>query len=160
MTAQLEAFPGAIGASFLVKQANETQPKPKRPNDRRGTSNKNVSGNSYARRARKLWILKTFAADVVLVLGEFDSLAAARPETREAAERLQRLYGNEMIVMDACRCYRCGTLLSYETLEVDRIIPGCLGGTYRRNNIRPACGDCNKVTGNEAKALKAKQGKR
>lgn len=154
MIAQLEAFPGAIGASFLVKQANETQPKPKRPNDRRGTSNKNVSGSSYARRARRQWLLETFAADVVLVLGEFDN--APRPVSRATLT----FDGYGYTVIECCRCYRCGVLLTIETLEVDRIIPGCLGGTYRRNNIRPACGDCNKITGNEAKALKAKQGKR
>ena len=32
-------------------------------------------------------------------------------------------------------------------LTIDRIIPGCHGGTYRRNNIRPACGPCNSETG-------------
>jgi len=32
-------------------------------------------------------------------------------------------------------------------LTVDRIVPGVLGGTYRRNNIRPACGTCNSETG-------------
>lgn len=72
-----------------------------------------------------------------------------------------------------CRCYRCGILLynpdaypagiasvpasfivEYGTqvwaakpLTIDRIIPGCKGGTYRRNNIRPACGMCNSETG-------------
>lgn len=46
-----------------------------------------------------------------------------------------------------CRCYRCGKVLSVCELTVDRIVPGCLGGKYRRNNIRPACGDCNSETG-------------
>jgi hypothetical protein len=32
-------------------------------------------------------------------------------------------------------------------LTIDRIIPGCAGGTYARNNIRPACGPCNSETG-------------
>lgn len=44
-------------------------------------------------------------------------------------------------------CYRCGVLLNYDTMTVDRIIPGCEGGTYRRNNIRPACAPCNSETG-------------
>lgn len=48
---------------------------------------------------------------------------------------------------ETCRCYRCGDLLSLVTLTVDRIIPGIHGGTYRRNNIRPACGSCNSETG-------------
>jgi hypothetical protein len=50
-------------------------------------------------------------------------------------------------LLPACRCYRCGLLMHEGTLTVDRIIPGCQGGTYRRNNIRPACGDCNSETG-------------
>jgi hypothetical protein len=47
----------------------------------------------------------------------------------------------------ACRCYRCGALLTKDTVTADRIIPGCQGGTYRRNNIRPACLTCNSSTG-------------
>lgn len=47
----------------------------------------------------------------------------------------------------ACRCYRCGVLLTEKTVTVDRIRPGCQGGTYRRDNIRPACGACNSSTG-------------
>lgn len=46
-----------------------------------------------------------------------------------------------------CRCYRCGALLSEETVTVDRIVPGKKGGRYRRNNIRPACARCNSETG-------------
>lgn len=44
-------------------------------------------------------------------------------------------------------CYLCFALLCFETLTVDRIIPGCMGGTYRRGNIRPCCARCNSVTG-------------
>lgn len=39
------------------------------------------------------------------------------------------------------------------TLEADRIIPGILGGTYARGNLRPSCGDCNRRSGNAVKAL-------
>jgi 5-methylcytosine-specific restriction endonuclease McrA len=46
-----------------------------------------------------------------------------------------------------CRCYRCGDLLLLHQITVDRIIPGAKGGTYRRNNIRPACARCNSETG-------------
>lgn len=46
-----------------------------------------------------------------------------------------------------CRCYRCGTLLDVLTVTVDRIVPGCQGGKYTRDNIRPACASCNSVTG-------------
>lgn len=39
-------------------------------------------------------------------------------------------------------CFECGAVLTYETLTVDRIVPGCKGGTYARSNIRPACKNC------------------
>jgi 5-methylcytosine-specific restriction endonuclease McrA len=46
-----------------------------------------------------------------------------------------------------CRCYRCGDVLTERTVTVDRIIHGCNGGRYTRNNIRPACSRCNSETG-------------
>jgi hypothetical protein len=47
----------------------------------------------------------------------------------------------------AC-AFGCGAVLTVETVSVDRYpIPGCQGGTYRRGNIRPACGMCNSVYG-------------
>lgn len=85
----------------------------------RGTSNSNSRGNTVDRINRKNWVLKTFAANVSL--------------------------GEEA----ACRCYRCGILLTFDTLTIDRIIPGKDGGTYRRNNIRPACASCNIWRGNQ-----------
>lgn len=40
--------------------------------------------------------------------------------------------------------FGCGTVVDIESISVDRYpIPGCQGGTYRRGNIRPACGPCN-----------------
>lgn len=41
------------------------------------------------------------------------------------------------------RCFRCGLPMLIEDVTVDRIVPGCRGGTYARNNIRPACLRCN-----------------
>ncbi len=84
----------------------------------RGTTNGNARGGSADRRRRREWLVETFRADVDMPLG-----------------------------IPACRCYRCGKLLTADTVGVDRIIPGCQGGTYRRNNIRPACGPCNSITG-------------
>ncbi len=99
---------------------------------RRGTSNKNVSGNSEDRRRRREWLVATFRADV-------------------DAGPVWPGYGVEPVPLGqgvkACRCYRCGVLLTVATVTVDRVIPGCQGGTYRRNNIRPACGPCNSKTG-------------
>lgn len=98
----------------------------------RGTTNGNVRGSSYDRRRRRAYLMMAYASDV------------------------------EGFV----RCYRCGCLLynedapplegwdptawimaGYATLTVDRIVPGIHGGTYRRTNIRPACGPCNSETG-------------
>ena len=87
----------------------------------RGTTNGNARGNSKDRAARRAWLLKAYEADVP----------------------------------GFCRCYRCGMLLCaperaphpINALTVDRIVPGARGGTYRRNNIRPACIPCNSETG-------------
>lgn len=46
-------------------------------------------------------------------------------------------------------CSFCQVELDYGTLTVDRIIPGAEGGTYRRDNIRPACQPCNSIDGND-----------
>lgn len=37
-------------------------------------------------------------------------------------------------------CVWCAMALTYETIEADRIIPG---GSYRRDNVQPACRTCN-----------------
>lgn len=100
----------------------------------RGTSNGNDRGSVANRRARRAWMMETYASDV------------------------------EGLV----RCYRCGTCLFNPDdkpeafhpfalpLTIDRIIPGTKGGTYRRTNIRPACGSCNSSTGGKL----ARRGKR
>lgn len=101
---------------------------------RRGTTNQNARGNTEDRRRRREWLVETYRADVdVIVLADGDVFP---------------MYGEPIGAgRAACRCYRCGALLTVETVTVDRIIPGCKGGTYRRNNIRPACGSCNSETG-------------
>lgn len=114
---------------------------PDPPRATRGTSNRNDRGSAEDRRRRRAWLVLAYASDVP----------------------------------GSVRCYRCGCLLynpdAYPAsdatpmsgeatadntprpplldrpLTVDRIIPGCKGGTYRRNNIRPACGGCNSETG-------------
>ncbi len=42
---------------------------------------------------------------------------------------------------------RCEGLVTIVTISVDRIIPGTLGGTYNRGNIRPSCLPCNVMAG-------------
>jgi 5-methylcytosine-specific restriction endonuclease McrA len=44
-------------------------------------------------------------------------------------------------------CWECGTIVTFATMIVDRIIPGHLGGTYRRNNIRIHCSPCSARSG-------------
>ena len=47
--------------------------------------------------------------------------------------------------------FECGTEVNFDTLTVDRFpIPGYAGGTYRRDNIRPACAPCNQADGSAA----------
>lgn len=121
---------GLIGDVIVVTKVVAEPLKRKRS---RGTSNGNSSGSAEDRRRRKQWLLKTYRADV-----------DGQVPNREVGYLWAVPHGmGEM----ACRCYRCGRLLVFETLTVDRIIPGCQGGTYRRNNIRPCCGPCNEKTG-------------
>ena len=110
----------------------------------RGTSNSNARGSTASRKARREWLVETYRANM--------DMSVAKPGVVERVERLAptglRLnLSEDTIVVPACRCYRCGTLLTVETVTVDRIIPGCQGGTYRRSNIWPACGSCNSETG-------------
>ncbi len=102
----------------------------------RGTTNGNARGSAKDRAARRAWLLVTWRADHDVIEIE---LADGQEPLIVAVEHGQ----GEL----ACRCYRCGRLLVERTLTVDRILPGCLGGTYRRSNIRPACGACNSETG-------------
>jgi 5-methylcytosine-specific restriction endonuclease McrA len=100
---------------------------------RRGTSNGNKRGSAEQRRKRKLWLLETYRANVDVTLagdGSFNYVEVLRGEGIPCA-----------------RCYRCGRPLTFNTMTVDKIIPACEGGTYRRNNIRPACSGCNSETG-------------
>lgn len=103
---------------------------------RRGTTNGNARGGSDERRRRREWLVQTFRAnrDVIVIHLFHGPLVVEVDPGTEGAE-------------PTCRCYRCGVLLTATTLTVDRILPGCQGGTYRRTNIRPACGTCNSSTG-------------
>jgi hypothetical protein len=106
----------------------------------RGTTNGNARGSSHARQRRREWLVATYRANVdVLTSGprvlKLVSLGEGQP---------------------ACRCYRCGVLLTVDTVTIDRIIPGAQGGTYRRSNIRPACGSCNSETGGAVRSNSVK----
>jgi 5-methylcytosine-specific restriction endonuclease McrA len=82
-----------------------------------------------------VWLVETFRADV-------DVLTCCYPGGDVHLLILPLGRG-----VAACRCYRCGCLLTVATVTVDRIVPRCQGGTYRHTNIRPACGSCNSETG-------------
>jgi hypothetical protein len=107
----------------------------KRSLARRGTTNGNTRGSSADRERRRAWLVDTFRADLDVLVVRLGNGTEIHLDT--VAGRGQ----------PACRCYRCGKLLTVDTVTVDRIIPGCQGGTYRRSNIRPACARCNSSTG-------------
>lgn len=114
----------------------------------RGTTNKNITGNSEDRRRRREWLVQTFRADVDVY--ECSLEFSMGPVQWPVAEDWREIYAYSPLIWErkaACRCYRCGGLLTVDTVTVDRIIPGCLNGTYRRDNIRPSCGSCAYVTG-------------
>lgn len=105
----------------------------------RGTTNTNARGGSSDRRRRREWLVEHWPAD----LDAYDAHAVIR-ERRAAAEIFDEVPPLWLGCVlgegeAACRCYRCGILLTVDTVTVDRIVPGCQGGTYRRDNIRPAC---------------------
>lgn len=107
------------------------------PKARRGTTNGNARGSASDRRRRREWLVETYRADRDLI-------------DEATAERHGFLLGGTCQVglgQPACRCYRCGALLTVDTVTADRIKPGIEGGTYARTNIRPACGPCNSSTG-------------
>lgn len=106
---------------------------------RRGTTNGNDRGSAEGRRRRREWLVATYRADtdvmpVEVMVADVGPLTVLVPVPLGLGEMV-------------CRCYRCGALLTVETVSVDRIVPGCQGGTYRRDNIRPACESCNSITG-------------
>jgi hypothetical protein len=139
------------------------------------------------RRNRKLYLLKTYPADVKGIRVTYDKphyvydTVAKRnvmglketwfPDPQNFVSvwnsqcRVMEQHGSVVQIEEVpcTRCYRCGGILTFETLTVDRIVPGCKktaryprGGTYVRENIRPACGGCNSDTGGPLHATKDK----
>lgn len=138
---------------------------------RRGCSNGNDRGNTKARRQRKGWLLETYPANRRLIRAKFtysdevfvDAFVLSVEQMREHSSVE---WAEEV---PTTRCYRCGILLWWETLTVDCIFPRALGGLYgtvlrdrreKRTNLRPACGNCNSLTGGPlAKVAKGKVAK-
>lgn len=112
-----------------------------------GTVNGGDRGNVEDRRRRREWLVETFRADCDLAEVRYpDGTPAETTRPRGTVPS-----GAIVAVHPACRCYRCGKLLTVDTVSPDRIVPGCKGGTYKRSNIRPACLRCQSITGNEIK---------
>lgn len=149
----------------------------------RHSSNTNDRGSAEARRRRKNWLLRDWGADVdVVSFDQYLELATAFVADGVA----EYLFDLDIMIDDfywdsqrwisvqkglgrpACRCFRCGTLLTFETMEVDKIISKATktarfpnGGTYVRDNIRPVCPGCNKtIAGEERRRRNAKRKKR
>jgi 5-methylcytosine-specific restriction endonuclease McrA len=119
----------------------------------RSTTNGNVRGSAQTRIRRRIWLVETYRANVDLVrtpIGTIYGVASVGTSAEEWAPGCTQV--------PACHCYRCGVLLSVDTVTVDRIIPGIKGGTYRRNNIRPACLGCNSSTGGRLGASRVCRG--
>lgn len=51
-----------------------------------------------------------------------------------------------------CSCLHCERELTFETVEADRIVPG---GSYRRDNVQPACRRCNAQRSNNIDWVRA-----
>jgi hypothetical protein len=96
----------------------------------RGTTNRNARGSAADRRLRKQWLLDSF--------GDGES---AKCELRVSP--------------------RCAVTVDFVTITVDRWpTAGCDGGTYSRENIRPACGSCNSVDGGRTGARRRREQRR
>lgn len=107
---------------------------------RRGTSNGNDRGSSYDRRKRRAFLVECYASNIPGLTRCYRcGLPLFNPD--DSATGGLPYYPPEFIITYGTQVW------SAKPLTVDRIIPGCQGGTYRRNNIRPACGDCNSETG-------------
>jgi len=44
-------------------------------------------------------------------------------------------------------CVTCPTVVDLETMRLDRVLPGFLGGTYALDNVRPQCEWCSERQG-------------
>lgn len=139
-------------------------PAPRR-SDRRSTTSKDVQGSSEDRRRRKRWLVTGHWRSDVDVLRIYDKRIdytleltwpagtgpgswdefVTDPEERHLVEmvywalRDAGLGPEDFKVQPTCRCFHCGKLLTEDEVSPDRIVPGCEGGTYRRENLRPAC---------------------
>src|SRR3989304_7119212 len=95
------------------------------PGMTRGTPNGNVRGGSAERRRRRAWLVETYRANVDIYRG------------LPALGEIECPIGDGV---PACRCSRCGTLLTEGTVTIDRIVPRGPGGAAPRDHKPPATG--------------------
>lgn len=77
-----------------------------------------------------------------------DNHVNARGNSKDRAARKKWMlshFGNGVMA----NCWECRTPVDYETMVIDRIIPGKDGGRYVRGNIRPQCHSCSRIQGYE-----------
>lgn len=129
------------GGPAVSTEVQEETPSP----TRRGSDHSNVRGSSIDRRRRRAFLMVAYAANIPGFVRcyrcgclLFNPDAPPCPVDADTGyirptERQLSLYGTQ--------------LYSALSLTIDRIVPGCMGGRYVRNNIRPACGPCNSETG-------------
>ena len=103
----------------------------------RGTTNGNARGSSYERRRRRrAWIMENWASDLPGFVRCYRCGVLLYNPDDEAVEVGTGLgYPARWVIRE-------GNYYTASALTIDRIVPECQGGTYRRNNIRPACGTC------------------
>jgi len=131
---------------------------------RRGTSNRDVRGGTPARRARRAWLLSTYASDVPGfcrcyrcggLLYNPDDMPVWIVDVEEAEDGTRLAAFPDPKPEPGEPRYTVAEWV--RPLTVDRIIPGCQGGTYVRTNIRPACGGCNSETGGRTRGKVARK---
>lgn len=115
----------------------------------RGTTNGGKRGTTAQRRARKERMMADWRADV-------DVIATVWRHPMVPAWVVVTIHEEVPLGLGtpAVRCWRCGDLLTIDSLTVDKRVPDCEGGTYADDNIRPACLSCNSITGNMHRVAK------
>lgn len=74
---------------------------------------------------------------------EFDGLddAARRTERAKARELRKSRWWQQKTARG--RCYFCAKKVAYKDLSMDHLVPLARGGRSTKNNLVPACKDCN-----------------
>lgn len=107
----------------------------------RGTTNRDARGSTEDRCRRRACLVGTYRADTDAQHTEVRAALVAQV-LRVRVDPVPASDG-----MPACRCYRCGLLLTVDTDTVDRIIPDATAVPAAATKIRPAGGSNISETG-------------